>query len=74
MSPELERILTALYERDTCDQADRERWNATLEELLEEAPREFPKVSRDQFLQAIASRYPTFRRAQRRPPTMPPRA
>jgi len=37
MSPELERLLAALYERDTCEPVHRERCERTVRRLLEDA-------------------------------------
>ena len=34
MSPELERLLNALWERDRCEPKDREKWNANIERRL----------------------------------------
>lgn len=74
MSPELERILAALFERDTCEPSDRPKWDATLRRLIADALQEQPGVSRDQFMEAIRVRYQELRRARKRPPTLPPRA
>jgi hypothetical protein len=37
MSPELERILAALYERDTGEPSDRPTWDATVRRLIADA-------------------------------------
>jgi hypothetical protein len=34
MSPELERLLNALWERDTAEPYERARWKATVERLI----------------------------------------
>lgn len=36
MSPELERILEALWERDTCEPESRPKWDATLRRLVDD--------------------------------------
>jgi len=36
MSPDLERLLNALWERDDSEPQDRARWNATVERLMGE--------------------------------------
>ncbi len=74
MSPELERLLEALYERDTCEPQHRSRYEATARRLMEEAFQRVPHASRDQFLEALADRYRQFLRARRQPPTLPPKA
>lgn len=56
MSPELERLLAALYERDTCEPRERVRWHATVERLIGDALNKQPEVSRDQFLEALPPR------------------
>jgi hypothetical protein len=37
MSPELERLLAAFYERDTCEPSDRPKWDATVQRLINDA-------------------------------------
>lgn len=74
MSPELERLLNALWERDTAEPYERARWKATVERLIADACHQFPGLTREQFLDAIASRYQEFRRARRKPPSLPPKA
>jgi hypothetical protein len=37
MSPELERILAAMYEFDTCEKSQRAQWEATLRRLVKDA-------------------------------------
>lgn len=74
MSSELERLLTALYERDTCEPADRPQWDATVRRLISDALSRQPNVSYDQFMAALHPRYVEFRRARRKPTAMPPRA
>jgi predicted secreted protein len=74
MSPELERLLAALYERDTCEPQERDRWERIVSRLLEDAMHRVPNASRQQFLEAISDRYRQFVRARRKPPTIPPKA
>lgn len=74
MSPELERLLLALYEKRTCPPDEKPQRNATFERLLGDALARRPGISREEFLDALHDRYEQFRRARRRPPTLPPRA
>ncbi|MBI4662227.1 MAG: hypothetical protein HY735_25695 [Verrucomicrobia bacterium] len=74
MSPELERLLAALYERDNCEPSDRPKWEATVLRLVTDALNKQPGVTRDQFMDAVESRYREFRRARRKPTTLPPKA
>ncbi|MBI3851203.1 MAG: hypothetical protein HY298_13155 [Verrucomicrobia bacterium] len=74
MSPELERLLTALYERDTCEPGQRAHWEATLQRLIADSLAKQPLVSRDEFMEAIHARYVEFRRTRRKPSTLPPKA
>ena len=46
MSPELERLLAALYERDTCEPKDRVRCERSARRLIEDALRQVPDTSR----------------------------
>jgi microsomal dipeptidase-like Zn-dependent dipeptidase len=52
MSPELERLLAALYERDTCEPEHRERCERNVLRLLNDALQRVAHVSREQFLDA----------------------
>ena len=74
MSPELERLLAALYERDTCEPADRPKWDATVRRLVQDALNLQPGTSQDEFMEALQDRYRRFRRARRKPSTLPPTA
>ena len=74
MSPELERLLAALYERDTCEPEHRKRCEGAVRRLLEDALQRVPTANREQFLDAIGDRYRQFVRARRKPPTIPPKA
>lgn len=72
MSPELEELLEAYHEKLTCPPAEKRRWTATFESRLQAALARKPGVNRDDFLAALRERYCEFRRARRKPPTMPP--
>ena len=74
MSPELERLLAALYEWDTCEPGQRPQRQAFFEHLVAEALQNQPEVRRETFMEALRIRYREFRRARRQPPTMPPSA
>lgn len=74
MSPDLERLLQALYEKRTCPPEEKAHRNATFERLLQDALARRPGTSRDELLDALHDRYEDFRRARRQPPTIPPRA
>ena len=74
MSPELERLLLALFEKRTCPPDEKAHRQATFERLLLDALARRPDISRDQLLDALHDRYEEFRRAQRKPPSMPPGA
>ncbi len=72
--PELEGLLRALYERDTCEPADLVRRRATANRLIEDALSRRPGLSRDEFMDAIRPRYAEYRAKQRKPFTLPPKA
>jgi hypothetical protein len=74
MSPDLERLLQAFYEKRTCPPEEKAPRNATFERLLHDSLARRPGTSRDELLSALHDRYGEFRRARRQPPTMPPRA
>ena len=74
MSPELERLLKALYDRDTCEPEHRERFEHTVDRLLQEAMRRVPITDRQRFLDALGDRYRQFVRARRKPTTLPSQA
>ena len=74
MSPELERLVEALHEKLTCPPEEKFHRTATFERLLQDALARRPGASRDQFLDALQGRYRSFCRAQRKPPTVPPKA
>ena len=74
MSPELEKLLQALYEKRTYPPEEKAHRDSTFERLLRDALSRCPRVSRDELLNALHDRYKDFRRARRKPPTMPPTA
>ena len=74
MSPDLERLLNALWERDSSEPQDRARWNATVERFLGDACVRRPRLSREHLIDALAPRYREFRRTRRKPSFMPPKA
>jgi hypothetical protein len=75
MSPELERILDALWNADYGDPMGSANWRRKAEGLINEALHSAPPgTSRDEFMRAILLRYDTACRARRKPPTLPPKA
>jgi len=74
MSPELERLLAALYEQDHCEPGEQAKWDATVQRLINDALSRQAGITRDQFMDALETRYREFRRARRKPPTLPPSA
>ena len=74
MSPELERLLAALYERDHCEPADREQWAATVRRLVSDTLQRMPSASREDLMAALQPRSDEYKRARRKPPTLPPQA
>ena len=74
MSPELEKLLEAYDAKLICPANEKSRRLATFERLLADALNCLPGTSRDAFLEALQGRYREFRRARRKPTTLPPRA
>ena len=74
MSPELERLLEALYEKRTCPPEETQHRAATFERLLDDALRRCPNITREDLLNALQIRFIEFRRARRKPPMLPPSA
>lgn len=74
MSPELDRLLRALWEFRTAEPADRDRCLASLNRMIDDALARVPRLTRQELMVALEARYDEFRRANRRPPTIPPRA
>jgi hypothetical protein len=74
MSPELERLLEAYDEKLTCPPEEKAQRIAALDRLLDQSLIQRPGTSRMSLLLAIQSRYAEFRRARRKPPTLPPTA
>ena len=74
MSPELERLLEAYDQKLTCSSQEKYQRLATFERLLADALSRRPGTSRDQFVEALETRYREFRRARRKTTTLPPKA
>ena len=74
MSPELERLLEALYEKLTCPPQEKAHRVATFERWLQDALARRPGTSRDTLVDALQDRFREFCRARRKPPTLPPNA
>jgi len=74
MSPELEKLLAALYENLTCPPEEKRHRFATFERLLQDAMARRPGTSREELLNALQDRYREFLRSRRKPPTVPPQA
>ena len=74
MSPELQRLLEAYYEKRTCPPPEKPRRTAVFERLLNDALAGRSGTSRAALLEAILSRYDEFLRARRKTTTLPPKA
>ena len=74
MSPELEALLRADFERHNCDPHDRAKFHATFERLLQDVLAKSPGLSREKLLEALRDRTIEFRRAQRKISSLPPKA
>ena len=74
MSPDLERLLLALYEKRTCPPEEKPARDASFERLLQDAMSRRCGTTREQLMEALNDRYQEFRKTRRKPPTMPPRA
>ena len=74
MSPELEALLRADFERHSCDPHDRAKFHAMFEQLLQDALAKSPGLSREELLEALRDRTIEFRRAQRKISSLPPKA
>jgi hypothetical protein len=60
MSPELERLLAALYEHSTCEPDDLPKWEATVARLVADTLQKKPGVTRDQLIEAGRSLPPVL--------------
>jgi hypothetical protein len=56
MSPELERLLAALYEYNACKPDDLPKWEETVSRLVDDSLQKRPGLTRDQFMEAINDR------------------
>jgi hypothetical protein len=74
MSPELEKLLEAYYEKRTCPPGEKSQRAAAFERLFKDALARRPGTSRDALLEALELRYPEFLRARRKTSALPPRA
>ena len=74
MSPELERLLEGLYQRDQCEPDQRGRCERNVRQLIDSALQRLPGVSHDQFLEALRDRYQQFKKARRKFTSLPPKA
>ncbi len=66
MSPDLQRLLEAYYEKRTCPPPEKAHRAATFERLLGDAMTRKPGLSRDELMGALAARYAEFRRQRLR--------
>ena len=74
MSPELEALLHAEFDRHNCEPAERAKLQAVFEQLLQAALARSPGTSREEFLEALRPRVIEFRRSQRKNTALPPKA
>jgi hypothetical protein len=76
MRSDLDKLLEALYEKDSCEPEHRLRWQRDYDRLLEDALARVPRVSRQQLQEALADRYRELkkRRRQNQQAKLPPRA
>ena len=74
MSPELERLLEAYHDTLTGTPDEAAKSAATFEGLLRVVFARQPGTSREAMMEALQLRYREFRRARRKPPTIPPKA
>jgi hypothetical protein len=74
MSPELEALLRADFERHNCEPAERAKFQVAFEQLLQESLTRAPGTSREEFLEALRPRIIEFRRSQRKNSALPPKA
>jgi hypothetical protein len=74
MSPELDRLLEALYERDHCEPNQRSRCDRNLHRLMVDALQRLPGVNESQLLEALGDRYHQFKKARKTISSLPPKA
>jgi hypothetical protein len=74
MSPELEALLCADFERHNCEPSARARLQASFERRLQDALAKSPGLSREALLEALRDRMIEFRRSQRKISSLPPKA
>ena len=73
MSPELEVLLRADFERHNCEPQERAKFHAAFEEQLQAALAKSHGLKREELLEALRDRTIEFRRAQRRISSLPPK-
>lgn len=74
MSPELEALLRADFERHNCEPSGRAQFQASFERLLRDALAKSPGLAREELLEALRDRTIEYRRAQRKISSPPPKA
>ncbi len=74
MSPDLERLLEAIYERDHCEPDQRNRCEKNVLRLINDTLQRSSGLTRDQLLEALKDRYHQFKKARRKFPSIPPQA
>jgi hypothetical protein len=74
MSPELEALLRADFERHNCEPSDRATFQAAFERLPQGALAKSPGLAREELLEALRDRTVEFRRAQRKVSSLPRKA
>jgi hypothetical protein len=74
VSPELERLLEAIYARDNCEPNERDRCEKNLDQLIDDALQRLPHLRREQLLEALKDRYQQFKKARRKFISLPPKA
>ncbi len=75
MSPDLERLLNALWETREGEPEHAAKWKAAAERMISDAlSRCPPGTSHEEFMEAIEIRYTQLRRSRRKPSALPPQA
>ncbi len=74
MSPDLERLLNAIWESRHADPLERRRWKASVERMIQDALGRLPGTSREELLVSLELRLVELSRKRKRPTTLPPQA
>ncbi len=74
MSPELDRLLNAIWEYRNAAPKDRPRCKASVDRLVGDALVKLPGISRQELMAAIEDRYDQLCRSRRKFPSIPPKA